>query len=105
MKSKTDNLRKLIEAAQQSDTRETARTGEKADIELEQILDAKEMWQERSAGYALEVTRYRERERLLFSYIRECLPYVRDMVGIASSARILEQEIIELLNGDKPPIA
>jgi hypothetical protein len=95
---KTDNIRKLIEIAQKSDTRETARAGEEADIELEQILETSEMWQERSAGYALEVTRYRDRERLLFSYIRQCLPYVRDMVGVASAARILEQQIVDLLD-------
>ena len=54
--------------------------------------------QERCTGYALETVYLRKREQLLVSYIRECLPYVKDMVGIASSARILEEQINDILS-------
>jgi len=61
----------------------------------------REEWKIRAADLSQTISEMKIGIEGLFGIIRECLPYVHDMVGIASSARILEQEIIELLHGDK----
>jgi len=60
-----------------------------------------EEWKVRAADLSHTISEMKIGIDGLFTLLRECLPYVRDMIGISSSARILESEITELLGGMK----
>jgi len=61
----------------------------------------REEWKIRASDLSHTISEMKIGIEGLFSIIRECLPYVHDFVGIASGARILEQQINELLHGNE----